>query len=278
MTHEKTLDWLMGELSNWLFNNGFGLYEKSLQVEDSIVVGWAYMSTDKLDREEFAEEISRWCGFPVGLQWRNVFNHGQSKHFVKVIHFDVEKKYASHDRRVLGVLYEYKRKAGWPFGVRMCFVPDLNHGANREAKQSCMRLRRKQANIVAFMKHKLTTHLVNVDHVSQALGNQSVRQFLMNVKCRDKPTLPLFTAINKQWKNTKYWVSYLPQNAKEAEAVIEGVLPFTRSKFPDSDVLTLDSLFDPIHAREMDDSEWSDARRSGIMAYGPSRRNGQKPQ
>jgi hypothetical protein len=266
MSHDKTFDWLLGELSNWMYNNGYGLYEKSLQVENSIVVGWAYMSTDKINRDEFAEEISHWCGFPVGLQWRNVTHYGQSKRFVKAIHFDVEKKHASHDRRVLGALYEYKRKAGWPFGMRMRFVPELNHGANREAKQSCMRLRRKQANIVAFMQHKLTEHLVNVDHVSKALGNRSVRQFLMNVKCREKPTLPLFTAINQQWKNSKYWVSYLPQNKKEAEAVIDSVLPFTRSRFPDSDTTELDLLFDPAHAMSMDDCEWSDAR-GGVVAW-----------
>jgi hypothetical protein len=181
MTHKEEFETIIGECGAWLQNNFFGLYIKSLQVEESIVVGWAYMSVEKINRDEFAEELSQWCGFPVGLQWRNVAHNGESNRTVKALHFDVEKRYASADRRVLGSLYEWKRKSGWPFGVRLRFVPEMRHGATKEAKQSCLRLRRKQANIVAFTKHYLHEGLHAIDHVSAAIGNISVRQFLANI-------------------------------------------------------------------------------------------------
>jgi hypothetical protein len=222
MTHKKKFTSITTEMGGYFYKNGGGLYIKTLQVPESIVAGWAYMSTGKINKEKLTEELSRWCGFPVGLQWRDMTHEGlRTKNSeVKALHFEVEKATASADRRVICSIYRWDRKRGWPLGMRMRYVPDMAHGLNATAKKMIDRLRRKQANM-RYMVHLKGENFTDIDLVSPAIGNQSIRTLMMGMQSRYEPNTPLFTALNKHWEegDNLIWVSCLPQVETEAKAV-----------------------------------------------------------
>jgi hypothetical protein len=74
------------------------------------------MSTGWINKDVLMEELSRWCGFPVGLQWNDTTHEGlQTKNNeVKALHFEVEKSTASADRCDI---YLWDHKSGWPLGM-----------------------------------------------------------------------------------------------------------------------------------------------------------------
>jgi hypothetical protein len=267
MSHDQPFSFLLTEMSEWMKHNGFAIFEKTLQVEQSITVGWAYMSTDKTHKETLAEELAKWCGFPVGLQWRPTSHEGTSTEQVKAIHFEVEYRRASDDRRAICEIYHWDKKDKWPLGMRFRFVPDMVHGTNADAKKSIHRLRRKQANIVRFMGHELTSNLEQVEETYELIEGHSLRSFILSIMSTEAPTTPLFTGVNKHWDSPRYWVSFLPQFEKEAKSMLAGLLPYMRFKFPRADPDKLDLLFSTEYALDMEESEWDDKRRGVTSIY-----------
>jgi hypothetical protein len=265
MSHNQPFSFLLTEMSEWMKHNGLAIFEKTLQVEHSMTVGWAYMSTDKTHKETLMKELSLWCGFPVGIQWRPTNDGGLSTEQIKAIHFEVEWGHASHDRRVLCEIYHWNRQGNWPLGMRFRFVPDMVHGTNTEARESINRLRRKQANIVKFMGHELTDTIIDVDRRHATIGNQSVRNFMMGLRTSTNPNTPLFTGINKHWDSPRFWVSFLPQFESEALSMLAGILPFLRFKYPNADVDVLDLMFSTEYAYTMEEASW-DPKRNGIVS------------
>jgi hypothetical protein len=244
-----------------------------------MTVGWAYMSTDKIHKETLMVELSRWCGFPVGLQWRPTNHEGTSTEQIKAVHFEVEWARASHDRRILCEIYHWDKKAFWPLGIPFRFVPDMVHGTNEEAKQSINRLRRKQANIVRYMGHELTDIFVEMDKHYKILDGHSLRSFMMGIMSTTAPDIPLFTAINKHWDSPRYWVSFLPQFEDEARSMISGLLPYLRFKFPNANPDKLDYFFSTEYAYAMEEADW-DEKRHGVSStvFPPSTPNRWKKQ
>jgi hypothetical protein len=103
---------------------------KSLQSEVSSVLGWAYMSMEKMDHSLLAEKLSELMGIPVGIQWRIISTGVPTKAIkkedkVRAIHFEVEAKYLGCAKRALADIYDHKKLENFPLGIRMRFVPDI---------------------------------------------------------------------------------------------------------------------------------------------------------
>jgi hypothetical protein len=55
MSHAKPFDKIRRNISHYLQRFNAGFFRKSLQSEASHVLGWAYMSTEKMDKQLLAE-------------------------------------------------------------------------------------------------------------------------------------------------------------------------------------------------------------------------------
>jgi hypothetical protein len=127
LSHAKPFDEIRRNISHYLQRFNAGFFRKSLQTEASTVLGWAYMSTDKMDKPLLAKKLSELMGIPVGLQWRMI-STGQpikeikEKDKVRALHFEVESVHSSYAKKALADIYDYKKLEGFPLGIRLCFV------------------------------------------------------------------------------------------------------------------------------------------------------------
>jgi hypothetical protein len=72
MSHAKPFDEIRRNITHYLLKYNAGFFKKLLQSEVSSVLGWAYMSMEKMDRSLLAEKLSELMGIPVGIQWHMI--------------------------------------------------------------------------------------------------------------------------------------------------------------------------------------------------------------
>jgi hypothetical protein len=265
---EHTWQVIEAELFAWWKQNGFKVYKKTCQIEDSIMVGWAFRSHGTIDKDVLAKEISRWCRFPVGLQWRFIdLEEGEGN--VKALHFEVDKLHAAEDRLYLAGLFHAKKTYGWPFHVKLRFVPILAHSGNDTAAEAILNLYSKQYAWTSptGLKHWPTRDVQEVDSPKTELGGKTLRDYIMGIQSNTRKGIPLFTGINRHWeKRTQWMITAVPQVRSEAYRTFHGLLTYMRHyEKPDPPTL-FDSLFEPEAKVRARGTAW-DKQGHGTLSY-----------
>jgi hypothetical protein len=216
-----------------------------------------------LDKVTLAEEISRWCGFPVGLNWWNV-DGGTGE--VKALHFEVDADFAEEDAHYLTGVYHAARVTGFPHGVKMRFLPTLKRCANPQAKMKTMAIRKAQADWEKGVIQEEWDEAKDIDHKSRALNNTSLRDYMVGIMFTPRPDTQLFIGVNLHWKDAKIIVSILPQVHEEAVSVLYGLLTHMRHFLNPSKPRAFDKLFIREAVQRADNTVW-DVATGGVMSY-----------
>jgi hypothetical protein len=261
-------DWVIieAELFAWWKANGFKVYKKSCQIEDSVIVGWAFRSHGTIDKDVLAAEISRWCRFPVGLRWRFIdVEEGEGS--VKALHFEVDAVHAPEDRLHLAGLFHARKTKGWPFQVKLRFVPILAHSGNDTAAEAILSLYTKQYAWCEYLKHWPTRDFQSIDKPKEELYGMTLREYIMAIQSKTRPGIPLFTGINRHYeKRTQWMITAVPQVRSEAYRTLHGLLTYMRHFEKPDPPSRFDTLFEPVVKHRAIGTAW-DETKHGILSY-----------
>jgi hypothetical protein len=262
--HDKTFNELKSKALGWWIDNDYGFFEKALQLPDTKVIGWAFLSHSCIDKEALAEEVSRWCGFPVGFNWWNIDG---GKGDVRALHFEVDEKFAAADAHYLTGVYHAKKTEDYPHGVKLRFFPTLDK-CNVAGKAKALEARKIQFSWDRGLIHVDWNDIKHLDHKSSTLEGKSVRDYMMSLFSQVRKDTHLFVGINQHWDPEKdvQIVTILPQVAEEAKSVLQGLLPHMRYHLNPNKPRAFDKLFESSAVDAAEGTVW-DVASGGVVSY-----------
>jgi hypothetical protein len=123
----------------------WSMFIRQLQVEEAVCIGWLYLSMNVIQTKFLQEKIQAEVGFPVGLQWRIItpVKTKENKKYeeVRAIHVIVDAQTATADKEVISAMYSPGRTGGWPLGIRMRFVQDVENVSGHEDPANLAKMR-----------------------------------------------------------------------------------------------------------------------------------------
>ena len=231
---------LLSHLRYTLGGAGHGLYKRGLQVPECTCIGWLLHSTNEINKEELALQLSSYVNTPVDVRWRAIytgsgFKRGQVSDDgpVRALHIEVAQDAARSAKSLLRKMYGVNPDPHTPpvLGLRMRLVPEVNRLTNLHSVSKATRLRERQH---AWCKHavRITNwEISQLDFVDAEL-DCSLRHILMSLHSTEPgyENRKLFFAVeHRYWSQEGGFVFVVaPKFADEARMTIAGLLPYLK--------------------------------------------------
>jgi len=228
--HTRPTSELLENLGWWFKSEGHGLYERALQAENTVTVGWLLYSTRSMDLPSLTEAIAASDpALEVGLRWRLISLGRQGaipvEHQVRAIHVEVDKTKLAVIKSRLYRIYGSNSNGPFPNGIKLRLVPEITPQMGPTSRAKVDRLRNRQHNFVQFSLTAQTWEIATLDFVDSHLGT-SLRQLLMSIPSFQFPNRFVFHSVDPQWQRNGHIITFLPDVEAEARTIIAGMIPF----------------------------------------------------
>ena len=228
--HSLPMGDIMEGIGWWLREQQHGLWERSIQAEDTTVIGWLLNSLREMDLTILQEALhSMDPVFEVGLRWR-LISLGCSgpipeEQWVRAVHIEVDKTKVEVIKPILYRIYGHDSVGPFPNGIKMRLVPEITPLMGPASRAKADKLRNRQANFVQYCMKAVSWEIATLVFVDATIGH-SLRQMIMTIRARHRPNLSLFHSVDAQWQGNGYVVTFVPEFESEARTVLAGLLPF----------------------------------------------------
>jgi len=184
----KPLPKVVKNLSTWLCNKKFGLWQAYLQSEQPTSLGWLLFSTQTMNIDRLKDAISDEIGnIPVGLWWKMISLGSQGSipkdQQVKALHILVDELDVNLAKPLLMALYSSKpsQKHQFPLHIRMRLVPEMDGVLNTKGRQNVEKLRSCQKTWLSGKLVQIKTWEIELlDDESEELG-MTLRNAMMDI-------------------------------------------------------------------------------------------------
>jgi hypothetical protein len=215
-------------LQSWLTHTSAGLYDRTLQVENTSLVGFLLFSTGQTHVARLQEALTKQLGFPVECKWRQIRQPDASgstagQAIVKAIHVIVDKRNETEALEALQELYGSKSK-NHPLKITMRFFPTWYLLSDDRSRAKCREARRRQELFTLAMVESKTWEIVDL-YTPNSKGH-SLRSLLMGIKSTIYPEDSLFHTIDSPPRSTITLMVHHPDDNAQAHQVKSGLLPF----------------------------------------------------
>ena len=230
--HDRPFKELHSEIDWWLAQQGYGWYQKALQCEQSVVIGWLLYLTIDMDRELLAEKILKATGVKVGLRFRTIsVNSKQSlskDQMVAAIHVEIDEKNFYADKGRIEDLYNANQEVDFPLDIKLRLCPQVQDASDPMSMVKFERLRIRQAAFLANIEKTMSGNIGVLDFEDPLLGKTSLRKLIMAI--RDDDGVRVFVSVDRHFLGRGFVFQYTSKFANTAPAWIRGLLPYLRSK------------------------------------------------
>ena len=128
---------------------GHGLYYRGIQVPETICLGWLLYSTNEMNKNELARELTTSIGTQVELRWRAIYTGSGFKKGaslddgpVRALHIEVALDDAKQAKTLLQKMYGVSPDPAFPpvLGIRMRLTPEISRLTNLSSVAKATRL------------------------------------------------------------------------------------------------------------------------------------------
>lgn len=199
----------------------FGLYDRYLQTENKVGVGWLLWSHKDMSEARLQEELRNLTGFTIGVHYRMVSmgttgevpKHEQARAF----HLDCDRDDKKQVKTAIRPLF-HRETTNWPLGVKMRLIPLITDCYNFRSLGKLAQYRDKQIRFTdgGGCKTIKTWLFKDIDVPAPEINNITLRGILMQIKSREDPGKRLFHAVDRDYKGTEHVL--LVSKNREAEA------------------------------------------------------------
>ena len=176
-----------------------------------------------------------------------------SKKRLKAVHLETARKDERTAKIRLKKLYGSASKS-FPLGIRMRLVAEYKDvKGNINNIKKIANLRAKQTHFLAALENDNSEEILNLD-IQHSTLKTSLREMIMEIQTGGSN---LFHAVNTAWRGDKMIFSFIPSHANEARMIIDGLIPYLKSKHGDE---VLD-FFSPDACLAKDDWSWDNEKK-----------------
>ena len=219
----------------------YQLYEKDLQVEDTIEAGWLLYSHQAMNAETFKNRLLKDHGLKVGLRFRVIsdgtfgsFAKRDPKSIVRAWHIEVNAQTARNDMKKLRKIFATdQEKTNYVEGKRMRLVPDIN-AVNLFSRETIAIRREKQSDFTKNCMKTPNNSMVALDMPLDGEFGTTLRDLIMAIPHPNptKTEWSLFHSVDKQYGASFHNFTYTPTVHQEAAVMMISLLPYFRHKYP----------------------------------------------
>ena len=231
-----------------------------MQCEETLKLGWLFMSVREMDVQVLAAEIKRKSGVSVGLRYKTIaVARGVSLEkddMIQAIHIEIDAK-QEHRRADVENLYSAKRHAGFPLDTKMRLVSERSQLSSPISLARWDRARNHQNGFLHDIRTFDDPEISVLDYKDPELGNKTLRQVIMSIRSVENPLKRLFVSVDRRFKGTGVRFSVRSQHVLEADARINGgILLFLRATLDESMHSALDKCFSPKAVGRAETATW----------------------
>ena len=261
LLHAKPIEEIKGDMSWWLRKEKIDIYVKEIQSEATSRLGWLLFSFGEIHIKTLMTEISLLTETKIAGRFKPVLEEVwdptiDNKKRLKAVHLECARKDERSARLRLKKLYS-TASTEYPLGIRMRLIPEYRDiKGNVSNIKKVANIRAKQAHFLKALENDSTDDIMNLD-VTHSTLNLTLREMIMSIQSWGDYEANLFHGINQSWKGNKITFSFLPMQSNAAKMIIDGIIPFIRSKYGDE---ALD-FFVPEAVDTKSDWSWDDEKK-----------------
>ena len=251
----------------WLKQEGHGMFERMLQVEETTEIGWLLYSTWQMETDVLAQAIENTINIKIGLRWKQVNTSSNEKlpfeQQIKALHIEVASNDRSAAQRALLATYGRRNTGAYPNGIKLRFVLPLHSAHNLNAKSKLERLRARQQIFSKTYEKGFSWEINQLDHpVGKNLP--TLRQTLLAIKSKTNPAFPLFHSVDRSnYKASGVCFQFLPHLSNEARMTISNLVPMMQHAYGEN-VL---KLFTMSAIERMEGCSWDPEKEMVVGLY-----------
>ena len=226
--HDNSVADLLLDISFWLADSGFKLFKKSIQAENSAVIGWFLYGIKEINTLNLQEAISETEGNPkVGLRQMRIRTASTGKASnTKAMGIECDTRYEDHVKSCLIELYHSKR-INWPLGIKLRYMRDPRFLCGAQALNKTKHLLSRHERFQDGIIVRRTRDIASLD-IEDIQYGKSLRMIMRNMKSTTKPTMSVFHSIDPSFnQGDTYTVTFLPEFLSQADQILSQLVPYT---------------------------------------------------
>ena len=273
LAHSKPIAEIQGDLSWWLKKEKIDIFLKEIQSEATSRLGWLLFSFSGIHIKTLTDEISIMTGVTIAGRFKPILTDKwnpdiDSKKRLKAVHLETARKDERKAKIGLKKLYGSASKS-FPLGIRMRLVAEYKDvKGNINSIKKIANLRAKQTHFLAALENDSSDEILNLD-IQHSTLKTSLREMIMEIQTWGETPSNLFHAVNQAWRGDKMIFSFIPSHANEAKMIVDGLIPYLKSKHGDE---VLD-FFSPDACLAKDDWSWDEEKKMIMNPMGKDLEN-----
>ena len=273
LAHSKPIAEIQGDLSWWLKKEKIDIFLKEIQSEATSRLGWLLFSFSGIHIKTLTDEISIMTGVTIAGRFKPILTDKwnpdiDSKKRLKAVHLETARKDERKAKIGLKKLYGSASKS-FPLGIRMRLVAEYKDvKGNINSIKKIANLRAKQTHFLAALENDSSDEILNLD-IQHSTLKTSLREMIMEIQTWGETPSNLFHAVNQAWRGDKMIFSFIPSHANEAKMIVDGLIPYLKSKH-DDEVL---DFFSPDACLAKDDWSWDEEKKMIMNPMGKDLEN-----
>ena len=248
-----------------------------LQTEAVASPGWLLFSVDRQDTRQLSSYFLQHHHFRVHFRSKviSIARRGEQqpklerKDLIRALHSEVPLTCELRATRILQDTYR-KDADAFPLGVRMRLIPTVDDSRiSQSTRDQLPRLRHKQEIFLHHMARVPFKGLAlgALDMTDACFGDLSFKTLVLtNVFTRRDPGKQLFHSIDQSWRAGEVFFTVHPDLLSEAYAIIDGFLPYLRSRIVDWPLDIFDRFFKPSVVSASRDRVWDNQAFGAVSA------------
>ena len=251
----------------WLKREGHGIFERMLQVPDTVEIGWLLYSTWQMEPSVLAQAIESTINMPVGLRWKQISTGTRERlrpdQQVKALHVEVALENRILAQKALLAIYGRKNSGQFPNGIRLRFSLPIHAAHNLPSKAKLERLRARQQVWINTYEKGFSWEISQLDH---PIGNNlpTLRQALLKLKSSTDPNFPIFHSVDRStYRESGICFQFLPDLAEEARMTISNLVPLMKHMYGPSSL----KLFSYSAVERMQGCQWDSSTGTVIGQF-----------
>ena len=265
--HSIQMKDLKKDMIRWMKQEGHGMFERMLQVENTTEIGWLVYSTWQMETDVLAQAIEDVINIPIGLRWKQISMSSRERlpfdQQVKALHIEVASENSVVGQKALLATYGRRNTGAYPNGIRMRFALPLHTAHNLNTKAKLERLRARQQVWSKTYEKGFSWEITQLDYpVGKKLP--TLRQTLLSIMSKTNPAFPLFHSIDRSnYKESGVCFQFLPELSNEARMTISNLVPMMKHQYGEK-VL---QLFSTAAVERMDGCSWDSEKEMVIGQF-----------
>ena len=225
--YDCSVENFLTDISFWLTDSGFKLYKKSIQAENSAILGWFLYGIREINMENLQNAIKDTLGSPiVGLRQMRIRTSVTGKASpIRAMGIECNATQETEIKSCLNDLYHSKQNY-WPMGIKLRYMRDARFLCGTQAINKTVHLLGRHQRFQEGIMVRRTRDLLSLDIVDGE-HKKSLRMILMTIKSKTKPSMSVFHSIDPVWnQQDTHNVIFLPGFEIQAEQVLCQLVPY----------------------------------------------------